>query len=185
MVNPIANTPPAQNMPKPGMVQQKPAPQHAPVDQTRPMMPNQAKPNIQQAQVQQPQQQVQQPQQQAANPAAGQAAGQQVAKKEQQKEVKQAVNKKVEQQAVNGIKEKSQEKELVKNMKKTIEDESKRVSRKVNRSALKYMLKNTDWISEDKAAEAEEFLTIKVPKVLSDELTHILSDVLGLEQVQE
>ncbi len=175
MVSPISNVQQVPNIgPKPGVVQQT-VQHNKPVDQTKPLMPNQQMPNIIQQQTGQP----------ASTTQAQQAVAQQVSENKKKEDKKVEIDKKVEEQATQGIRDKSQEKEIVKNMKKTIEDETKRVTRKVNRSALKYILKNTNWISEGKAAEAEEFLTIKVPKVLSEELTHILSDVLGLEQVEE
>lgn len=180
MVNPISNAPQMPNMaPKPGVIQQSPVQHVRPTDQTTPLMPNQQMPNIIQ------QQQPQQPQQPAQTQQAQQAVAQKVADNKNKEDKKVEIDKRVEANAMQGIRDKSQEKEIVKNMKQTIENEAKRVTRKVNRSALKYILKNTDWIAKDKAAEAEEFLTIKVPKVLAEELTHILSDVLGLEQVEE
>jgi hypothetical protein len=182
VVNPISNAPQMPSMtPKPGVIQQSPV-QPRPVDQTTPLMPNQQMPNIIQ---QQPPQQAPQAQQPAQTQQAQQAVAQKVVENKNKEENKVEIDKRVEANALQGIRDKSQEKEIVKNMKQTIENEAKRVSRKVNRSALKYILKNTDWIAKDKAAEAEEFLTIKVPKVLAEELTHILSDVLGLEQVEE
>lgn len=175
MVNPITNAPQMPNVgSKSGVTQQSPAQHTKSVDQTQPIMPNQQMPDVQQMQ-----------QQIAPNVQAQQAVAQQVADEKNKEDKKIEIDKKIEEKVTQGIRDKSEEKEIVKNMKKTIEDETKRVTRKVNRSALKYILKNTDWISSDKATEAEEFLTIKVPKVLSDELTHILSDVLGLEQVEE
>ncbi len=170
--------------PKPGVIQPSSV-QNRPVDQTQPMMPNQQMPNVQQAPIPQQQPVANQAPQPGQIAQAGQVVSQQVADTKNKEDKKVEIDKKVEEKALQGIRDKSQENEIVKNMKKTIEDEAKRVSRKVNRSALKYILKNTDWIAKDKAAEAEEFLTIKVPKVLSEELTHILSDVLGLEQVEE
>ncbi len=180
MVNPISNAPQMPSMtPKPGVIQQSPVQHARPTDQTTPLMPNQQMPNIIQ------QQPPQQPQQPVQTQQAQQAVAQKVAENKNKEDKKVEIDKRVEANAMQGIRDKSQEKEIVKNMKQTIENEAKRVTRKVNRSALKYILKNTDWISKDKAAEAEEFLTIKVPKVLAEELTHILSDVLGLEQVEE
>jgi hypothetical protein len=158
------------------------------INSTQPIMENPQKPNINPVNPSasspqtQPNAQVAQPNNSQGQQAGAQAVSQKVA------DDKNKNDKKIEQDNVkktSASTSTNQEKEIVDNMRKTIQEETKKATRKVNRSALKYILKNTDWIAPDKAHEAEQFLTFKVPKVLSDELTHILSEVLGLEQVED
>ncbi|MDD5457693.1 MAG: hypothetical protein PHV30_11775 [Candidatus Margulisbacteria bacterium] len=74
------------------------------------------------------------------------------------------------------------EEELIRDMKKTIKNQTKEVSKRVNRSAFKFIFKKTDWLNKEHAADAEEFFTIKVPKVLAQELSKILNEALGLTE---
>jgi hypothetical protein len=71
---------------------------------------------------------------------------------------------------------------LIQDMQKTIKRQTDEVSRKVTRSAFKYAYKNTTWINKETAPEAETFFTVKVPQVLSDKLSKILNDALGLSE---
>ncbi len=72
--------------------------------------------------------------------------------------------------------------ELLKDMQQTLRRQTDEVSRKVTRSAFKYAFKHTDWLNKEMASEAETFFTIKVPKVLAEELSKILNDALGLSE---
>lgn len=71
---------------------------------------------------------------------------------------------------------------MVVDMKNALKRQTDEVSRKVTRSAFKYAYKNKNWINKDSAPEAEAFFTVKVPQVLSDELSKILNDALGLSE---
>jgi hypothetical protein len=71
---------------------------------------------------------------------------------------------------------------IIADMQQTIKRQTDEVSRKVTRSAFKYAYKNTNWINKESAPEAETFFTVKVPQVLSDELSKILNDALGLSE---
>ena len=66
-------------------------------------------------------------------------------------------------------------------MKEAIFDKARQVANKVNRSAFKYMYKNTDWLNKDSAMDSEKFMTMKVPIVIAEELSKILNDALGLD----
>lgn len=72
------------------------------------------------------------------------------------------------------------EAEMIADMKKTIKQTSNKVAFKVNKQAFKYMERN-NWLSENSRNEAQEFFTIKVPKVMAKELSKILNEALGLE----
>ncbi|OGI09611.1 MAG: hypothetical protein A2Y40_07375 [Candidatus Margulisbacteria bacterium GWF2_35_9] len=73
------------------------------------------------------------------------------------------------------------EEDLITDMRDTIGKKAMQVTRKVNRSAFKYMYDNTTWLNKENAVEAEKFFTIKIPKVLANELSKILNSALGLE----
>jgi hypothetical protein len=79
----------------------------------------------------------------------------------------------------------AQDQDLILDMRNTILNKTREVTKNVNRSAFKFMFKKTDWINKEKASEAEDFFTFKVPKVLAEELTRILSEALGLEEVSD
>lgn len=74
-----------------------------------------------------------------------------------------------------------EELEMIDDMKKTIKKQSFKVARKVNKSAFNYMSKKKGWIPEEMDKEAEEFFTIRIPKVMAKELSGILNQALGLD----
>lgn len=74
-----------------------------------------------------------------------------------------------------------EELDMIDDMKKTIKKQSFKVARKVNKSAFNYMSKKKGWIIEDMDKEAEEFFTIRIPKVMAKELSGILNQALGLD----
>lgn len=77
------------------------------------------------------------------------------------------------------IEEKSEE-EFIDDMKANIHATLLRVSNKVNKSALNFMLKQKKWIPQENATEAEKFFLEKIPKVLTEEAAKELNSVLGL-----
>lgn len=76
------------------------------------------------------------------------------------------------------------ENELIEGIKNTINEQTQKLSRKVNRSVVVYMFKK-GMLDESHAKEAEELLTVKVPKVLAGEISAMLADTFGLEQVEK
>lgn len=72
------------------------------------------------------------------------------------------------------------EEEMINDMRSTINIKAMEVAKEVNRSAFKYIYKNTNWLNKETGIEAEKFFTLKVPKILAQELSKILNDALGL-----
>ncbi|HCY36273.1 MAG: hypothetical protein DKM50_08095 [Candidatus Margulisiibacteriota bacterium] len=72
------------------------------------------------------------------------------------------------------------EKDIIEDMRKAISKSTGKVARKVNKSAFKYMSEKNHWLKDEAKSEAEEFFTIKVPKVMARELSKILNQALGL-----
>lgn len=80
---------------------------------------------------------------------------------------------------LNKVEEKSEE-EFIEDMKANIRATTLKVAQKVNKSALNFMVKQKQWISEKNSAEADKFFNEKIPQVLTEELTKSLNSVLGL-----
>ena len=76
----------------------------------------------------------------------------------------------------------AEEKEMIANMKKTIRQSSHKVAQKVNRKAFDYMSTTKGWFKEEKKAQAQEFFTLKIPKVMAKNLSILLNQALGLEE---
>jgi hypothetical protein len=89
---------------------------------------------------------------------------------------------KVGEEAATSVTEIGNDEALLADMQQTIKRQTDEVSRKVTKSAFKFAYKNTNWINRETAPEAETFFTVKVPQVLSDELSKILNDALGLAE---
>lgn len=77
-----------------------------------------------------------------------------------------------------------QEQAMIDDMKNAISESSQQVARKVNKSAFNFMAAKKKWFKEENTKDAEEFFTIKIPKVMARELSKILNEALGLE-IQE
>lgn len=77
-----------------------------------------------------------------------------------------------------------QEQAMIDDMKNAISESSAQVARKVNKSAFNFMAAKKKWFKEENTKDAEEFFTIKIPKVMARELSKILNEALGLE-IQE
>ena len=73
----------------------------------------------------------------------------------------------------SNFEEKSEE-EFIEDMKANIRSTTLKVAQKVNKSALGYMLKQKQWITENNASEAEKFFVDKIPKTLTEELSKAL-----------
>ena len=72
------------------------------------------------------------------------------------------------------------EQALISDMKATIQSRAQEVSIKVSKNAFKHIFQKTNWLNRETAMEAEKFFTIKVPRVLATELSHVLNEALGL-----
>ena len=72
------------------------------------------------------------------------------------------------------------EEEFIEEMKLSIKGQSEDAARKVLRSALSYMGKK-GWVNTSSIREIDTFFVGKIPKVLSDELSKKLNQVLGLD----
>lgn len=98
--------------------------------------------------------------------------------------VSQAVSEQVHRKKKNEIESEEisdeSDEEIIKEMHASILGRAKDATRKVHRSAFKYMYQKTDWLNKETAAEAEKFFTQKVPDVIAGELGTILEDTLGL-----
>ncbi|MEK6558486.1 MAG: hypothetical protein AABZ14_09340 [Candidatus Margulisiibacteriota bacterium] len=70
--------------------------------------------------------------------------------------------------------------EILKEMHASILGRAKDATKKIHRSAFKYMYQKTDWLNKETVAEAEKFFTQKVPDVIAGEIGIILEDTLGL-----
>lgn len=77
------------------------------------------------------------------------------------------------------------EEALIADMTKNIKETSYKVSKKVNKSAYRYMKDNKKWLKAEISEDAEKFFTIKIPKVLAQELSSALNAALGLVQNNE
>ena len=125
-------------------------------------------------------------------PEAAAAAASQLASKEQsdKKAVEEKKDKSMPSKASSTAEENksvlnTSEEDLITDMRDTIGKKAMQVTKKVNRSAFKYIYDNTSWLNKDDAVEAEKFFTIKIPKVLANELSKILNSALGLEDDPE
>ena len=83
------------------------------------------------------------------------------------------------------IENNADDKEIINDMKETISKSTRELTTKVQRSAFKYMLKEHNWINEQEALNAEQFLTIKVPKILAQKLSEALNEALGLNDEEK
>jgi len=72
------------------------------------------------------------------------------------------------------------EEEFIDEMKLSIKDNSQVISKRVIRSALTYMTKK-GWVNPSCLTDVESFFVNKIPKVLSEELSKKLNQVLGLD----
>ena len=72
------------------------------------------------------------------------------------------------------------EEALIADMTKNIKETSYKVSKKINKSAYRYMKDNKKWIRPEVEEDAVKFFTIKIPKVMAQELSEALNDALGL-----
>ncbi len=69
--------------------------------------------------------------------------------------------------------------EIVKEMRESILKNTREISVKLNRSGFKYAHKK-NWFSAETAQEAEQFFTVKMPRVMAEELSKVLNEALGL-----
>ena len=75
----------------------------------------------------------------------------------------------------------SEEREILKEMATSIQKTSRKVSRGVNKSALRHM-KEKGWFKKEHEGAAEDFFTVKIPKILSDQLAKYLNETLGINE---
>ena len=75
----------------------------------------------------------------------------------------------------------AEEREILKEMASNIQATSKKVSRGVNKSALRHM-KEKGWFKKEHEGAAEDFFTVKIPKILSDQLAKYLNETLGIDE---
>ena len=71
------------------------------------------------------------------------------------------------------------ESELIEEMKVSIKTTVLSVSQKVNKSAMAHFTKK-GWIDKENAPQVNQFFSQKIPKVLSDEISKQLNEILGL-----
>ncbi|MFA5880209.1 MAG: hypothetical protein WC860_08610 [Candidatus Margulisiibacteriota bacterium] len=74
------------------------------------------------------------------------------------------------------------EEEVIEDLKEAIQTAILRISKKVNLSALNYMIKEKKWVQEENAADAELFFTEKIPTVLTKEVLGNICEILGLKE---
>ena len=118
----------------------------------------------------------------ALSTAAAQAAQEEIEKSQK----KEKLEKETQEESVEQTKETNEEineeeQEMIANMKKTIKQSSHQVAQRVNRKAFDYMSNQKGWINEDAKAEAAEFFTLKIPRVMAKNLSTLLNQALGLD----
>jgi hypothetical protein len=117
--------------------------------------------------------------------AASQQMVEDVERKEKQKKIKEEIKDldkdQEELKAPSTTSEPDQDNEIIDDMRQVIKKNTRDISVRIQRSAFQYML-DQHWISEDSAQNAEEFFTIKVPKVLAKKLSLELNSALGLDE---
>ncbi len=75
----------------------------------------------------------------------------------------------------------SEEREILKEMSRNISETSRKVAKGVNKSALRHMAEK-GWFKAEHVDEATSFFAVRIPKVLSDQLSKYLNETLGINE---